>query len=171
VANKQKAGHTSNGGICIFWNCEGVYNHWADNKRDQYIRTVIISALIPYCLCQVILNIVVFHVVNTTSLFIHESKWQNNFLNCSDCQEIQRILWNPEAHYRIHKTLPMGPILILSNPVHTLAPYFFNIYINIILPSTSNIPKWSFYSRVSKKNVVYISLTNNTILIKIAFFA
>jgi hypothetical protein len=44
-------------------------------------------------------------------------------------------LQKPVVHYRIYKSPPLLPVLSHMNVLHPSPPYFFKIYINIILPS------------------------------------
>ena len=86
--------------------------------------------------------------------------WETN--RFAGSQEIPRILWNSNVHYRIHKCPPPVPILSLLDPVHTPTSHFLKIHLNIILPSTPRYPKWSLSIRFPHQNPVYASLLPHT---------
>jgi hypothetical protein len=72
----------------------------------------------------------------------------------SASQDIPCPLWNPKVHYCVHISLPLVPILIQIDPVHTLPPCFPKIHSNVIFPSTSKSSEWSraFSSCVTFRN-------------------
>jgi hypothetical protein len=61
----------------------------------------------------------------------------------SASQEIPRILWNPNAHYRIYKRPSFAPILGRIHAVHAQPSNFMKIHCNIVRLSTSRCWKWS----------------------------
>jgi hypothetical protein len=74
----------------------------------------------------------------------------------SATEDIPRLLWNPNNHYRVHKSPPLDPVLSQINPVHVLT--IFKIHSNIILPSTPASPRRCSPFMFSDQNVVRISL-------------
>jgi hypothetical protein len=57
--------------------------------------------------------------------------------NCETTQELPSILWNPKVHYRVHKSLPLLPILRQIDPVDTILSSLSKIHFNIVHPPTS----------------------------------
>ena len=86
--------------------------------------------------------------------------WEANRFSAN--QEIPRILWNPTAHYLIHKCTPPVPILSQLDPLHNHTSYFLKIHLNIILPSTPGFPKWFLFLRFPTRTLYTPFLSPHT---------
>jgi hypothetical protein len=78
---------------------------------------------------------------NIHSLMELSPSWEA--ANCPVTWEILSILRNPKAHYSVHKSHPLVPILRQINPIHTIPSYLSKIYFNIVHPPTSLSSQWS----------------------------
>ena len=74
---------------------------------------------------------------------MEQSPWETNRFSAS--QEIPRILWNKNVHYRIHKL----------DPVHAPTSHLPKIHFNIIILSTPGSSKWSLSLRFPHQNPEY----------------
>jgi hypothetical protein len=61
--------------------------------------------------------------------------------SCAAAQEFYNILWNPEVHYRVHKSPPLVPILsqavqsIPHHPVSLTSILILSTHLRLVLPS------------------------------------
>jgi len=85
----------------------------------------------------------------TTNFMEQSPSWEAN--THWAVQEIPRLVWNPKVHYRVHKNLPLVPVLNPMDPVHKFSPCFPKIESNIILESKLRSLEWSLPFRFSNQ--------------------
>jgi hypothetical protein len=83
--------------------------------------------------------------------------------NSAATQEFPNILSNPKVHYRVHKILPLVPVLSQINPIHTIPSYISKIHFNIIHPLRLGLLSGLFPS-VFPTNVLYAFLLSLLVL-------
>jgi hypothetical protein len=69
---------------------------------------------------------------------------------------LDSMLWNPQVHYRVHKTSPFAPVLSQINPVHTILLYLFKIHFNIV-PSMPGLHSRVFLSDFPTRHCINFS--------------
>ena len=95
-----------------------------------------------------------------TYCMVQSPSWEATWFVAS--QEIPRISRNPKVHYRTHKRPPTVPILGQPNPVHIPTYHPLQIHPNIIHPSTTRSPQWSFSHRLTHQDPIHPSLITHT---------
>jgi hypothetical protein len=46
-------------------------------------------------------------------------------------EEIRRFLWNPKVHYCVQRNRPLDPVMLHTNPIHIVIPYFLKRFSKI----------------------------------------
>lgn len=105
----------------------------------------------------------------TLVLSLFRIYWQTNRMEQSPFREADSssvspenplILWNLKVHYRVHKSPPLVPFLIQTNPVRNIPRFSFNMHCNII-QSTFMSSRLSILFTFTYENPVGISLLSH----------
>jgi hypothetical protein len=76
--------------------------------------------------------------------------------SCAATEELSSVLWNRMVHYRVHKSLPLVPILSQIDPVHTIPPSLWS-NLRLCLPS-------SLFPSGFPTNILYAFLFSSVVL-------
>jgi len=101
------------------------------------------------------LFVICFTELELTTSVEQSPSWEANSHSAS--QEIFFLLWNPEVHYRVHKSPPLVPVLSKMNPVHNFLSYFSKINLIFTLHLCLGLPTGLFPSGFPTK-VLYAFL-------------
>jgi hypothetical protein len=108
----------------------------------------------PKCYMHTLFPLRVLYVLRISSFFIQLKYTMKNSPrvagSSSANQKMTHLLWSPKVHYHMQNNLLMDPILCQINPVHTLAPFFLKIHLNIILQTVPRSSKLSLSLRFCK---------------------
>lgn len=80
--------------------------------------------------------------------------WEAN--SCSDTQGIPSIIWNPKAHYHVHRSPTLVSMLSQLNPILIPPSYFFKRICNIILHLLPGDFGSSFQNFVYTSHMCYV---------------
>jgi hypothetical protein len=81
-----------------------------------------------------------------TNSMEQSSSWEANSRLAR--QHFSQFSWNAKVHYHSHKSPPLNPVPSRITPVNIHALNSFQVYFNIILPSTFRSPKLPSISSV-----------------------
>jgi hypothetical protein len=82
--------------------------------------------------------------------------WETNSFSAS--QQVPLLLWNPNVHYRVHKSLSLVHILSQMDPVLTFPPNIPKVHSNVIFISTCKFSEWPFSFKSYSTNFFCILL-------------
>jgi hypothetical protein len=78
--------------------------------------------------------------------------------SCAVAQELSSILWNPEVHYRVHKSPPLIPILSQIDPIHTMPSYL------TVVVSDNNLESYYTIKWLQEINVDWYQQKSHVVL-------
>jgi len=72
-------------------------------------------------------------------------------------QEIPCILWNQKIQHCVHKSPPIGPVLIQMNLVHAIQSYLFKAHFNIYISEQDECITQMILSKKTPINTLFDS--------------